>query len=397
MGELTLRPESLTVDVSSDVLEDLRFRIRRTRWPLDLGNDDWSYGANAVYLRDFCDYWANTFDWSAQAAAINGYSHYRVGIDDLPIHYLHVRGDGPASVPILLLHGWPWTFWDFRQLIERLRHSEHGRPSFDVVVPSLPGFVLSTPLPRTGVSTIETADVFATLMTEVLGYPRFVIHASDFGGIVAAQLGHKHFDKVIAIHTTAPGTPNFFGGERPWDLVGPPPPGLPAATREAIVQWQAATAAHVTVHMLDPQSLSYGPHDSPAALAAWILNRRYHYSDCHGRLENSFSRDDLCTLLTLYWVTESFVTSVRYYREAGFTPWSPSHTRKPVVPAPTGVSHFTADITSGILAEEIVRKNYNVVYFRRRDAGGHFAAAESPNEIYDDINATVERAAATAN
>jgi hypothetical protein len=198
---------------------------------------------------------------------------------------------------------------------------------------------------------------------------------------------------VIALHTTAPGTPDFFGGERPWDIGGGPPPAqIPPAIRDAIIRWQASVAAHVAVHILDPQSLSYGPHDSPAALAAWILNRRYHYSDCRGRLENSFSRDDLCTLLTLYWATESFVTSVRYYREAALSTWHPSHDRRPIVQAPTGVSHFTVDVPQEVITEDVIRRTYNLVYYRRRDTGGHFAAAESPDEVVEDIRATVERA-----
>jgi pimeloyl-ACP methyl ester carboxylesterase len=160
-----------------------------------------------------------------------------------------------------------------------------------------------------------------------------------------------------------------------------------------MIRWQAAVAAHVGVHILDPQSLSYGPHDSPAALAAWLLNRRYHYSDCGGRLENSFSRDDLCTLLTLYWASESFVTSVRYYREAALSGWQPSHDRVPIVQAPTGVSHFTLDVPPEVLSEEIIRLNYNLVYYRRHDTGGHFAAAESPDAVARDIRATVQRAA----
>jgi hypothetical protein len=150
VGTLATTPIPFDVAIGAEVLDDLRSRLRRTRWPLDLGNEDWSYGANAEYLRDFCAYWSDEFEWSAQAAAINAHHHYRVTIGDLPIHYMHVRGADSPSLPILLLHGWPWTFWDFRQLVDRLTQPRDGL-SFDVVVPSLPGFIFSTPLPRTGV------------------------------------------------------------------------------------------------------------------------------------------------------------------------------------------------------------------------------------------------------
>lgn len=388
-----MKPTPLRVDVPEEVMNDLRFRLGRTRWPLDLGNEDWSYGTNAEYLRSFCSYWVEDFDWAIQAERINAYSHARVVVDGLPIHFLHASGDDENSIPILLLHGWPWTFWDFHGIIELLRHAQGGQQTFDVVIPSLPGFIYSTPLPRTGIAVPEAADAFATLMTDVLGYQRFVVHASDLGGVIAAQLGHKHYERIIALHTTAPGPPNFFGGERPWDIGGGAPPAqLPPAVRERILQWQASTAAHVAAHVLDPQSLSYGPHDSPAALAAWILNRRYHYSDCRGDLANSFSRDDLCTLLTLYWATESFVTSVRFYREAALHPWSRSHDLQPVVQAPTGVTQFTVDLPREMLNEDVIRMMYNLVYYRQREVGGHFAAAESPEAVVEDIRTTVERA-----
>jgi pimeloyl-ACP methyl ester carboxylesterase len=248
------------------------------------------------------------------------------------------------------------------------------------------------PLPRTGVSFVDTADAFATLMTEILGYDRFAVHGSDLGAMVTAQLGHKYADHVITLHTTAPGTMDFIGGERPWDIGGPPPKGVPQEIRNVIIAWQSKIAAHVAAHVLDPQSLAYGMHDSPAALAAWLLVRRYKYSDCRGRLENSFSRDDLCTLLTIYWATECFVSSVRYYREAALKPWRPSHDKTPVVQAPTGVSHFTVDIPAVLFTPDTISRYYNLVYYRQYNSGGHFAAVESPEVIVNDIIATVAAA-----
>ncbi len=384
---MTSDPAPFTVAVADSVLDDLRERLRRTRWPADLGNDDWSYGMNADYLRHFCSYWAEEFDWHAQAAAINDLDHFLVEIDGLPIHYVHVRSGAAEATPLLLIHGWPWTFWDFRRVIRPLADAE-----FDLVIPSLPGFAYSTPLPRAGVNFVETADALATLMTDILGYERFAAHGSDFGAIVAAQLGHKYPDRVIALHTTAPGRLDFMSGERPWDLGGLPPPGVPEEIRRSIISWQSKIAAHVAAHVLDPQTLAYGMHDSPAALAAWFLVRRYMYSDCRGKLENSFSRDDLCTLLTIYWATESFVSSVRYYREAALHPWQPSHDKKPVVQAPTGVSHFTVDMPDVLANPDVIGRYYNLVYYRQYETGGHFAAAESPEVVVNDIVATVAAA-----
>jgi pimeloyl-ACP methyl ester carboxylesterase len=384
---MTSRPAPFTVAVDESTLDDLRERLRRARWPSDLDNADWSYGMNAEYLRDFCSYWAEEFDWHTQAAAINELDHFLVEIDGLPIHYVIVRSAGPDATPLLLNHGWPWTFWDFRRIIRPLAGA-----GFDLVIPSLPGFAYSTPLPRAGVNFVETADVFATLMTDVLGYERFAVHGSDFGAIVTSQLGHKYAERVIALHTTSPGRMDFMSGERPWDLGGLPPQGIPDDIRQSIIAWQSKVTAHVAAHVLDPQSLAYGMHDSPAALAAWFLVRRYMYSDCRGRLENSFSRDDLCTLLTIYWATESFVTSIRYYREAALQPWRASHDRKPVVEAPSGVSHFLVDMPAVITNRDVIGRYYNLVLYRQYETGGHFAAAESPEVVVDDIIATVAAA-----
>lgn len=384
---MTSNPAPFTVAVAASVLDDLRERLRRTRWPADLGNADWSYGMNAEYLRDFCSYWAEDFDWHAQTAAINDLDHFLVEIDGLPIHYVHVRSAAADATPLVLNHGWPWTFWDFHRIIRPLTDS-----GFDLVIPSLPGFAYSTPLPRAGVNFLDTADAFATLMTGILGYERFAVHGSDFGAIVTAQLGHKYADRVIALHTTSPGRLDFIGGERPWDLGGLPPLGISAEIRRSIIAWQSKIAAHVAAHVLDPQTLAYGMHDSPAALAAWFLVRRYMYSDCRGKLENSFSRDDLCTLLTIYWATESFVSSVRYYRDAAINPWQPSHDKKPVVQAATGVSHFTVDMPAVIVNRDAIARYYNLVYYRQYETGGHFAAAESPEVVVNDILATVAAA-----
>ena len=234
--------------------------------------------------------------------------------------------------------------------------------------------------------------MFASLMTDVLGYERFATHSSDFGGIVTSQLGHKYADRIIASHTTAPGVLTLWNGERPWDLIGAPPHSAPEDIRRALIDWQAGVAAHVAVHVLDPQSLAYGPHDSPAALAAWFLVRRYKYSDCRGSLDNSFSRDDLCSLLTLYWATESFVTSVRYYRETSLHQWRPSHAMTPVVQAPTGVSHFLPEMPAALADPDQLALYFNLVYFNRHERGGHFAAAEAPEAVVAGILATVAAA-----
>ena len=195
-------------------------------------------------------------------------------IDEIPIHYVHVRGKGPAPMPLILTHGWPWTFWDFDQVIGPLTdpaaHGGAAADAFDVVVPSLPGFGWSSPLTTAGVNCQRTADLWATLMTEVLGYDRFAAQGGDWGAIVTANLGHAHADKLYGIHESLPGFldldytaigPSDFGvGEEGW--------------WDQLVAISRTTSSHMAVHTTDPQSLAYGLNDSPVGLAAWILERR---------------------------------------------------------------------------------------------------------------------------
>ena len=174
-----------TIAIPDERLADLDRRLRQTNWARDYANDDWRYGTNGEYLRELVDYWITSYDWRAQEAAMNDYDHFRVELDGVPIHFMHVRGQGPNPKPLLLTHGWPWTFWDFKDVIGPLTDpaSHGGDPaeSFDVVVPSLPGFGFSTPLDKTGINWWTTADLWARLMKEVLGYERFGAHGGDWG------------------------------------------------------------------------------------------------------------------------------------------------------------------------------------------------------------------------
>lgn len=382
-------PEKFEINVAAAVIDDLRDRLRRTRWAPDFNNQDWGYGVNGAYLKTLVDYWANDFDWSAQQAAMNKFDHYRVLIDGAPIHYIHKRGNGPAAIPIVLTHGWPWTFWDYRALIEPLSDPASfggsADDAFDVIVPSLPGFGFSTPL-RTGVNYWITADLWHKLMTEALGYKKFAAHGGDWGAVAAAQLSHKYAQSLYGIHVSMPVWPGLFTHPRPYDLLGPIMPSLSLDDAKKAIATEQKVVSHITTQMLDPQTLSYGLHDSPVGLLAWLLERWRAWSDCNGDVETRFSRDTMLTNATIYWATESFVTSARYYAEARLQPWAPSHNRTPAFEAPAGVSLMRGDQTA--LFPENSLGNYNMHKLFERKSGGHFAAAEEPAAIVEDIRAT---------
>ena len=180
-----IKAAPFSVHVPDSVLEDLRDRLARTRWAPDFGNERWSYGTNGAYLRELCDYWRQGFDWRKQEAAINAYPHFKVELEGIPIHFIRQPGKGPKPMPLVLTHGWPWTFWDMNKLIGPLSdpaaHGGDAADAFDVVVPSFPGYGFSTPLTTTGINFWRTADLWVTLMQEVLGYSRFSAYGADWG------------------------------------------------------------------------------------------------------------------------------------------------------------------------------------------------------------------------
>lgn len=385
-----MTPERFEVAIPEERLDDLRRRLRAVHWAPDFANDDWRYGTNGAYLRALTDYWLNTYNWREQEKEINALEHYRVHVDGIPIHFVRAHGRGPAPMPIILTHGWPWTFWDFRQVIEPLAdpaaHGGDPADSFDVVVPSLPGFVFSTPLEKTGINWWRTADLWVALM-RMLGYERFAAHGGDWGALVSVQLGHKYEDALIGIHINGAFPLPIFAGDRPWSL-GDAAAQLAqdAERRAALARWERKFASHVAVHQLDPQTLAYALHDSPLGLCAWILERRRAWSDCGGEVERRFSKDHLLTTMMLYWLTDSVVTSLRYYYEAAANPWKASHARMPVVAVPTGISLFEPDMAP--VSYDWSTDYYHRVLFRVHSSGGHFAPAEEPEVIVQDIRDT---------
>jgi pimeloyl-ACP methyl ester carboxylesterase len=382
--------EPFTIDVDEAVLDDLRERLRRTRRAPDFDNDDWSYGVNGDYLAELTAYWADEFDWRAQERAMNRYDHYRTTIDGLPIHFLKAPGQGPDPVPLMLTHGWPWTFWDFKDLIgplsDPVSHGGDPADAFDVIVPSLPGFGFSTPVRHAGRTVWDVADMWVELMDR-LGYRKFAVHGGDYGVMVAGQLGHKYAERLLGLHVAPRPMPlHIWNIDRPWaDLVaGSLPASDKADDRAAFVAWERKKVGHATAHILGPVTLAHALHDSPAGLAAWLLERRRSWSDCDGDVERVFSKDTLLTSFTLYWVTESFVTSARLYADNSRYGWTPSHDRRPVIEAPTGVTVFDKDIPPNS-AMDWMAEYTNLQFVEHSATGGHFAAAERPELIVEHL------------
>jgi len=380
-----MQKESFRIAIPEATLQDLRDRLARTHWPIDFANSQWAYGTNRAYLEELVDYWIHKYDWRKHEQEMNTFSHYKTTIDDVPIHFIHEPGKGPKPMPLILTHGWPWTFWDLHKVIRPLADpaSFGGDPAdaFDVVVPSLPGFCFSTPLTKPGINFWRTADLWVTLMQDVLGYKKFAAEGGDWGALVTSQLGHKHAQHLIGTYLSLAVPLDFLTNGLQVGEYASDEKAAQARTQEAA----PTIVSHLAVQTHDPQTLAYAMHDSPAGLAAWMVERRRAWSDCGGNVERRYSKDDLLTFITLYWGTDSFVTSVRYYYEATHNPWTPGHSRTPVVESPTAIGVFPRELL--IPPRKWAERYYNLKRWTPMTAGGHFAPSEEPEQLVKDIRA----------
>ena len=391
------------IRVPDEVLDDLRHRLELTRWPDDTGNEDGGYGVPLGLLRELTDHWRTGYDWRRAEDAINAYEHYRVRVDGVPVHFMRRPGVGPAPTPLILTHGWPWTFWHWSRVVDPLADpgSYGGDPAeaFDVIVPSFPGFGFSGSLPeRPDLNFWKVADLWHTLMTDVLGHRRYAAAGCDVGALVTGQLGHKYADELYGIHIGSGQKLTMFNGDRAWDLSGgqPIPDGLPADVRARIVELDRRFAVHLAAHVLQPSTLSYGLSDSPVGMLAWILQRWIAWSDNGGDITTVFDADELLTHAMIYWVTNSIGTSIRTYANNNRYPWTPSHDRWPVVEAPTGITFVGYENPPGVTTGGRVRHFldgdraawYNHVNLTAHDQGGHFIPWEIPDQWVDDLRRT---------
>ena len=379
-----LKDFSFSINIESSTLDDVFNRLKNSRLTKDFGNKEWKYGTEENYLRDLIDYWLNKYDWKKHEKEINKFSHYKIKIDNIPIHFIYEKGSSENSKPLILTHGWPWTFWDYKKIIEPLTHPEkYGgnlSDSFDVIIPSLPGYGFSTPLKKTGINFWKTSDIWVKLMTDILGYKKFFAHGGDWGAAVTLQLGHKYSSIVPAIHTHM---------AVPIDFVTNPHPDI-SFYSESEKKWHeknmnfvAEGNGYFQIQASRPQTLAYGLNDSPAGLLAWLMEKRRAWSDCNGDIESRFSKDDLINTAMIYWLSESFGTSARYYYEAIHNIWKPSHDRHPMVESITGFTIFEGDVI--FRPRKWMEKEHNLQYWNVKSSGGHFAPMEEPDVLIDEI------------
>jgi pimeloyl-ACP methyl ester carboxylesterase len=369
-------PDKILIQVAPATLEDLAYRLRHTRWPQDMANDNWTYGTNGHYLQQLVQYWANDYDWRQQEQWLNSFKHYRTTIAGIGIHYLHQRSADPAAIPILLLHGWPGSFVQMLQLVPMLTNpAAYGLPkaaAFHVVVASLPGFGFSDAPTAPGMNLEAIASLMATLMHEVLGYQRYGVRGSDLGGVTADQMGRHFPHQLLGIHLT-----QIIVG-----AVVTPPADATAAERDflsACTTLVNTEFAYARQHSSKPQTLAYGLTDSPAGLAGWIVEKYRSWGDTKGNIESRFDKTFLINTLMTYWLSNNIGPSVRTYFEMVRNRGNASR-----IGVPVGFLMSKTDLFPPA-PREWAERSHNVVHFAETTEGGHFLEWEAPVVVARDL------------
>ena len=380
------------VGIPKETLDDLVDRLATTRWPDRLDGAGWDYGIRQRYLKELTRYWQEEFDWPATEARLNRLDHFRAEIDGLNVHFIHARGQGENPMPLLLTHGWPDSFLRFEKLIPLLTNpAEHGGKdgdAFDLVIPSLPGFGFSD-RPKEAGELARVPARLAALMTKELGYKRFGAHGGDWGSTITERLALEQAKSLTGIHLTDVPFAHLFGRQK----------GLTTKEKAFLAEardWQQREGAYAMIQATKTQTLGVGLNDSPAGLAAWIVEKFRAWSDCGGDVEKRFSRDELLANITLYWATQTITSSMRYYHDAAQAPdekklfgtlrgWLGMGAPSGPVKVPTGFALFPKDIAPP--PREWAERFFNVKRWTEMPRGGHFAALEEPQLLAEDIRA----------
>src|SRR5712671_6708256 len=379
---MATQPQSFTLSVPDEAISDLRERLARTRYPDQAPGAPWAYGTDIGYLRQLVEYWRGAFDWRAEEAGLNAFPQFKVPLCGIDLHLLHVPGKGPAPCPLLLLHGWPGSVFEFLEIIPRLtdpaRFGGDARDAFTVVAPSLPGYGLSFQPGQKRFGVPEMADCVAALMRDVLGYQRFGAQGGDWGAAVTSRLGYAHADRMIGIHINL------------MMAAGRDPSAFPNPTEEErvylgeLARWTREETGYQWIQGTRPQTLAFGLTDSPAGLAAWIVEKFRAWSDCDGDVERAISRDRMLADISLYWFTGAIGSSFwPYYARLHGSAILPAGD---TIKVPTGYAQFPREILKPPRTAA-ARVFTDIRRWSIMPKGGHFAALEQPELLADEVRA----------
>jgi pimeloyl-ACP methyl ester carboxylesterase len=367
-----VRPFTVSVDDSE--IEDLKQRLARTRWPDPETVGDWSQGVRTANARSLVDYWQHRYDWRRFEAELNRFPQYLTEIDGLDIHFIHVRSGNPGAVPLILTHGWPGSIVEFLKLIgpltDPVAFGGDAADSFDVVIPSLPGFGFSQKPTETGWTVSRIAGAWVELMKR-LGYRRWAAQGGDWGAVVTTELGAVQPEGLLGIHLN---TQYAFPAQMPGTLT---PEQRHAAETLAIYTGELGGSNHL--QGTKPQTVGFALADSPAGQAAWIYDKFQSKTDNRGRAEDALGIDEMLDAISLYWFTNSAASSARIYWENRSRTFA-----GPKLTLPVAVTVFPKDIPR--LPRSWIEDTYrNLIHYGEAEKGGHFAALEQPGILVSEI------------
>jgi pimeloyl-ACP methyl ester carboxylesterase len=387
----------MTIDIPQDVLDDLQDRLRRTRWPVEVPEGGWTRGVDLRYMKELVEYWLDEYDWREQEAKLNELSHYKADVDGLGVHFIRTEGKGPDPMPLFMMHGYPWSFVLLLRIMPLLTdpaaHGGDPKDAFTVIVPSVIGYGFSDYPRQEGFGYQHHPAVYDRLMTEGLGYDRYGIEGGDWGGFLTAPWGYLHPEHLIGIHLNClfprlgderepeDKDPDFIRGLGvKWAPVKPKDPDMLRYWKNVERYW-IDEGAYCHQQMTRPQTLAVGMSDSPAGLAAWIIEKWRAWCGWYDDFEKLFPRDMLITNVMLYWVTNSFWSAIRLYSESYYNPWELAPGER--IEVPTAVAAYPHELAP--IVRKRAERYYNVVHYNDYPKGGHFAVHERPEEMANDL------------
>jgi pimeloyl-ACP methyl ester carboxylesterase len=365
--------KKIEIELAQSHLDSLKSKLRLTRWPDEIEGSGWTYGTSLSYMKELTDYWITYFDWRKTESEINKYGNFIAQIDGYKIHFLHIKGKGERSFPIIITHGWPSSFLEMLKLIPLL--TENSSFSFDLVIPSIPGYGFSQKITQPGCNVSFIADLWHKLMTE-LGYDKYGVQGGDFGAGVSTALSMKYPDHVTGMHL------NYIPGN-----YVPVLEENEEFTKEENdyfnleEEWYSREGGYSLEQNTKPLTLAYGLTDSPAGLCAWIVEKMFGWAQCNGYIGNVFTKDELLSNVTLYWVTETLHSSIRLYNENSKNPLIIG--KNSYINIPTAIARFAYE--EPFPPRKFVERGFNIRQWSEFPAGGHFPAIEKPELLAEDI------------
>jgi len=357
--------ELFKINIEQSVLDNIYSKLANSNISLAYAEFSWQRGTDANYMKELAGYWRNSYDWRKQEKELNRFDHYTAKIQGRKVHFIYQKGKGDNSKPLLLTHGWPDSFYRFDKIIDLLTNPSNGEQSFDVIIPSLPGFGFTDSFP------LETAaDIWADLIMNELGYDIFYAAGGDIGGTITMQLAEKYPANVKAIHLTDVGLP--IGNEAILQTS--------TVVRDfaaAIPQGLMQVGAFLLLQASKPQTLAYALNDSPLGYAAWVIEKFNGWSENNGSKEEVFSKDELLTHIMLYLVSDTVQSSLHTYYD-----WTKLAVTKKVQ-VPSAYAQFPTEPI--IPPKEWVESRLNLQRYTYMAKGGHFGAWESPELYYTDL------------